>query len=280
MITTIIGVDCSANERNVGLALSHVERLPVDIEVVETCSKKRSAAEIIADWIVQSKNSPTLLALDAPLGWPRSLAEALHLHQAGESIPGGVEPDRMFRRCTDNVVADKVKKRSLDVGADHIARTAHAALALLEDLRKRTDQDIPLAWKPKAVSGICAIEVYPAATLRVHGLPDTGYKKKEHDQERRYILNQLTKKGIQLSSESRRMCMVHVDALDAVICVLAGVDFLQGEAVAPRDDQLEAAKKEGWIWVRDPGRYRETAAGSLSGSGATSSLSTIGIRPW
>jgi hypothetical protein len=43
--------------------------------------------------------------------------------------------------------------------------------------------------------------------------------------------------------------MVHTDhALDAVLCVCAGLDFLSGEAVAP--DDLSLAKREGWIWVR------------------------------
>jgi hypothetical protein len=41
-----------------------------------------------------------------------------------------------------------------------------------------------------------------------------------------------------------------VDILDAVLCVLAGVDFLKGEVLFPKDMAL--ARKEGWIWVRDP----------------------------
>jgi hypothetical protein len=39
----------------------------------------------------------------------------------------------------------------------------------------------------------------------------------------------------------------NADALDAVICVLAGWDFLRGSALAPTDP--EQAAKEGWIWV-------------------------------
>ncbi len=36
-------------------------------------------------------------------------------------------------------------------------------------------------------------------------------------------------------------------ALDAVLCVCAGLDFLAGHAVPPED--LPLAKREGWIWV-------------------------------
>jgi hypothetical protein len=39
------------------------------------------------------------------------------------------------------------------------------------------------------------------------------------------------------------------DALDAAICVLAGLDFLRGEVYKPKDFPL--AKEEGWIWVRE-----------------------------
>jgi len=42
------------------------------------------------------------------------------------------------------------------------------------------------------------------------------------------------------------------DALDAAICVLAGADFLRGEAAEPPD--IETARKEGWIWFRKPGQ--------------------------
>ena len=42
----------------------------------------------------------------------------------------------------------------------------------------------------------------------------------------------------------------NLDALDAVLCTLAGVDFLMGLAMQPPD--VDAAKCEGWIWTRDP----------------------------
>lgn len=42
------------------------------------------------------------------------------------------------------------------------------------------------------------------------------------------------------------------DCLDALACVVAGMDFLEGKAVRPR--QLDVAHREGWIWFREPGR--------------------------
>lgn len=37
------------------------------------------------------------------------------------------------------------------------------------------------------------------------------------------------------------------DALASVVCALAGYDFLNSKCYEPED--LELAKKEGWIWV-------------------------------
>ena len=46
----------------------------------------------------------------------------------------------------------------------------------------------------------------------------------------------------------------NADAFDAMLCVLAGQDFLSGRAMPP--DNLELARQEGWIWVRRPAEMR------------------------
>jgi len=57
-----------------------------------------------------------------------------------------------------------------------LARTAHEALCLLEELRYETGRPIELAWSHELAPGIHAIEVYPAATLIAHGMTAHGYK--------------------------------------------------------------------------------------------------------
>jgi hypothetical protein len=42
------------------------------------------------------------------------------------------------------------------------------------------------------------------------------------------------------------------DALDAVVCLLAAKDFLDGAAIRPTD--LAMAQREGWIWIAAPKR--------------------------
>jgi hypothetical protein len=157
-----------------------------------------------------------------------------------------VSANDLFRRATDRFVKARLGKQSLDVGADRIARTAHAALKLLADVRQRAGLPIPMAWSPSYSERVAAIEVYPAATLIANGIPDTGYKKKDKIAERKAILGDL-ERILQLPDDRAAM-ELSADALDAAVCVLAGLDFLRGDAYKPEDPEL--AKHEGWIWVR------------------------------
>jgi len=200
--------------------------------------------DAIADWTTHT--SCTLIALDAPLGWPTELGRTLCEHQAGAPIH--CQANMMFRRETDRFVRKRVGKQPLDVGADRIARTARAALVLLDELRHRTGDAIPLAWNPGIGAGIHAIEVYPGALLAAYGVEATGYKQKSRHIARQAVLG-LLQKHIILPHDIA-LIEDNDDALDAVLCVLAAADFLRGDAVEPTD--LGIAKKEGWIWVRNP----------------------------
>jgi hypothetical protein len=184
-----------------------------------------------------------LIAVDAPLGWPRPMGNALARHRAGEPLE--VAAHELFRRETDRFIRARIGKQSLDVGADRIARTAHSALKLLADVRRLTGLAIPMAWKSGFRDRVAAIEVYPSATLIAHGINGGGYKKDEKIEERRAIIAQL-RRLIALPKDEAAMER-SADSLDAAICVLAGLDFLRGEAHAPED--IELALHEGWIWV-------------------------------
>ena len=96
-----------------------------------------------------------------------------------------------FCRTTDLFIQQKLKKTPLDVGADGIARTAYAALAILGNLRTELGMAIPLAWTPLDISPVAAIEVYPAATLLAHRIRSSGYKKHDQTEERREIVEAL-----------------------------------------------------------------------------------------
>lgn len=239
---TLIGIDCACQPKNVGLARAEwAGGGPPRVTDVLCGAEVPSVAETVADWVRDADRS--LLALDAPLGWPALLGPALDAHVAGAVIHE--ESDRLFRRETDRDIHRRFRKMPLEVGAERIARTARAALQMLDEVRSRTGLEIPLAWSPADTGRASAIEVYPAGTLLAHGFPAAGYKKREQRPVREAILQRLD--GVLTLPDDREPMLDDADQLDAAICILAAADFLAGRAIGPTD--MSTAKKEGWIWV-------------------------------
>ncbi|BCT91140.1 hypothetical protein LYSHEL_01640 [Lysobacter helvus] len=241
--TTIIGIDCATEDSKVGLALAVVSEDGCQLVQASACPSEQKVAELVSTWIREADR--VLIALDAPLGWPRSLGEALPAHRAGQVLRQ--DANKLFRRTTDEFIRKHLGKQSLDVGADRIARTAHSALRLLDELRKRTGYAVPLAWEPFYSERAAAIEVYPAATLIAHGIQSSRYKKRDATVDRAAILERLNK-VLGLPDDLSSM-VNNADALDAAICTLAGFDFLKGLGSQP--EETETAVREGWIWVRE-----------------------------
>lgn len=241
----VIGLDCATDESKIGVALGEYHAGSVRVSCVEICSRDRPVVSIVAKWLAGATEA--LLAIDAPLGWPASLARALSGHKSGDALT--VTPNDMFRRETDRFIQRQIGKTPLDVGADRIARTAHAALVILANLRKVMSASIPLAWNPDSLTGISAIEVYPAATLVAHGFRSSEYKKPQQNDERAEMLSQLGR-VLALPADTSQMTR-NADVLDAVVCLLAAKDFLDGRAMKPVDTDL--AGQEGWIWTAPRG---------------------------
>ena len=239
----IVGIDCATKDANMGLVLAVIDDGRLRIHDATVGDRLHSARSIVEEWLTDSGDT-ALLAIDAPLGWPSALVTSLTSHYAGAAID--TPADCMFRRATDAFVKREVGKTPLDVGADRIARTAHAALRLLGELRNGLDVPIPLAWEPWNIADHAAIEVYPAATLMAHGMRSTGYKKTGQVQERTEMVAALRAK-MTLADQNVRDLVGNADLLDAAVCVLAAADFITGRAVPPTDRCL--AEREGWIWT-------------------------------
>lgn len=216
------------------------------LERVTLGTAGESAAANISQWI--SGSDRFLIALDAPLGWPKPMGGALSRHVAGEPLKPAA--DELFRRDTDRLVQKTIGKLPPDVGADRVARTARAALDLLAAVRAQTRKPIPLAFEQGAEAGV--IEVFPAATLITRGVSGAGYKS-DSPRGRKARRDLLDRLSVELDLESARDVMVEdANLFDAVVCVLAGADFARGMCVPPRD--LERARKEGFIWFRASGQ--------------------------
>ena len=238
----IIGIDCSTNQRKLGLAKGIF--FDGKLKVAEVADKKSNHIQTITSWLSDSPRA--LIALDAPLGWPQAMGTNLNDHCAGEVID--VDSNTMFRRHTDCFVKRVLNKQPLDVGANLIARTALFALQLVESLRKVTGKPVPMAWSPNFPSTYAVIEVYPAATLESRGINSSGYKKTEQLERRKEILN-LLKGELQLECEEDKV-VANDDNLDAVLCLLAAADFLGDKAYEPSPDMMSTVEKESWIWVK------------------------------
>lgn len=246
MTCHIIGIDCATQDRRVGLALGSVEE--DRLTILDARIKVEEPVSVIGEWLEDEKRNVRLLTLDAPLGWPLKMGEMLSSHQAGEPLEE--EPGDFFHRETDDFVWNTLKKRPLEVGASFIARTALAALRLLKNIRLKTQRAIPLAWKQgKWPAEMSAIEVYPGATILSHRILLVGekYKKQAEREGRELLISRLKARGVQgIEGNLQKQLEASSDTLDAVLCVLAGMDFVQGRCYPPVS--LERAKREGWIW--------------------------------
>ena len=224
----IIGIDCATQPNKVGLAHGFIKDNCLVIDEVTKSTGKERVRDTVTKWI----DAKTLLAIDAPLGWPKSLGEQLINHSAGDSL--NMESHTLFRRDTDKFIKDNIGQQSLDVGADRIARTAHAALNLLSEVAEKIGCQIPLAWASELSSNVSAIEVYPAATLKRLEYLSSGYKKKENTKQRREIFNAISK-DITFNSGTSQM-INDDDVLDAAICVLSGYHFITNQCFLLSDN--------------------------------------------
>lgn len=238
----IIGIDCATNDKKVGIARGLLSANNLEIDLITKPTAKSSIGNTISPWL--GRTTTTLLAMDAPLGWPIDLGSSLTQHQAGNYIP--INSNQLFRRETDRFIKSRVGKQPLDVGADRIARTALAALNNLDDISSVSGHTIPLAWSRTLENGVFAIEVYPAATLKQSGILSSGYKDKSNNHERKEILGAVSAE-INFKFATHGLCKDD-DLLDAAICVLAGYHFIQGLCYQP--ENMDTAIKEGWIWVK------------------------------
>lgn len=256
-MVTVIGIDCATKADKVGLARGGFLNGKCTIEEVWPQGSDKPKAKAPAwrrdggvlatlqRWIELS--TPTLLAIDAPLGWPKPLAEGLSSHRAGGLLSSKVDDsgDEFFRRRTDLLVESTFKKRPLEVGANLIARTAYAALRILHAL------DSPqLAWIPgfDTFSGTQAIEVYPEATLlaRFEKTKTRDYKKRLE-----VLGDEQVSQCLEIPDQRMgEIATLSEHVLDAVLCVLAGADFLRGDVVRPDGITEEIYRKEGFIWFK------------------------------
>jgi len=165
----VVGIDCAAQPKNIGLALGRLDG--ASVRVLEAVTGADDVIPVLTRWA--EAFAPKIYALDAPLGWPHTLGATLNTHRAGS--PVGPTSHELFRRITDDFVHAKLGKRPLEVGADRIARAAVTTLKLLD--RLRTETQSACRSRPARLRSIrrqrCWPGTFRSAVTRATG-PSTG----------------------------------------------------------------------------------------------------------
>jgi len=235
-----VGVDLAAEPA--GTAIAYLEWSP------GRASLRDLVIGATDKMIVEAVGQADKAGIDCPLGWPVPFVEFVTAHQNGTvSVP----PDLAGRdwrralayRLTDLAVHQTTGQRPLSVAADRIGHTAMRAAGLLARLATKGH---PV---DRTGTGV-VVEVYPAASLRCWQLPHQGYKNPKHIAVLGELVNRLSKAAPWLDlAAGQTHCRSSDHALDAIIAALTARAAAQGLVTAPAGDQLQTARREGWIAI-------------------------------
>ncbi|MET0966135.1 MAG: DUF429 domain-containing protein [Nakamurella sp.] len=206
------------------------------------------------DDIIEAATDAAVLGIDCPVGWPRPFTDLLIAVRAGK-VPPDTAVDAAgkqalaFRR-TDEAVHAATGRWPLSVSADRIAYPAMRCAGLLARLAA-TGQQV----RRSGIDSLVA-EVYPAAALRIWGLPTASYKATGStisDSRATLVDALIDQTGWLTWGDWRALCLESHDALDAVVCAIVAGAVQLGRTTRPTGDELAVAEEEGWIHlpVRD-----------------------------
>jgi predicted nuclease with RNAse H fold len=186
--------------------------------------------------------------IDCPLGWPNAFVDFVATHRSGHValVPDGLETGwrrPLTMRRTDVFVHEKLRLMPLSVSADRIAHVALRCAVLLAKL--------DAVGRPVDRTGAGAVvEVYPAASLLGWGLRHRGYKQPRTPDVLAAVAGDLLAAAPWLNCGPHEQTIRRShDALDAVIAALTARAASQGQTWPLGEDDLAAARTEGWIAI-------------------------------
>lgn len=193
------------------------------------------------------------VGIDCPLGWPDAFVAFVTAHQGGlVDIPWDIDQRGWRRpltmRLTDLAVREQTRLTPLSVSADRIGHVAMRCACRLAQFAQQ-GQAVERSGTGKVA------EVYPAASLKMWGLPYRGYKRPVDSQALAELVDALTRSAPWLElGDAEFTCRSRHDAIDAVIAALTARAAERNLTVCPRTPQeASAARTEGWIALPVPG---------------------------
>ena len=251
-----IGVDLAAGVPGTALAEIHwgagtarLARLEVGVE---------DAA------IVASVGDDGWLGLDCPLGWPDAFVDFVQAHHSGSepalgAVDGGADWRRgLVYRRTDVAVRERIGRWPLSVSTDRLGVTALRGAGLL---RRLADAGFPV---DRAGQGRL-FEVYPGGALRIWGFDTTKYRV---DATRRaMLLETLGERAPWFDvGPFASLATTSADAFDALIAALATRAAAVGLFLRPGPEDLDVARREGWVVLPEGELEGLIGAGSSPGA--------------
>lgn len=232
------GIDLAADPARTGVALLIDAYGHLRVEHAQLGADDSAIRELV--------ETSDKAGVDVPFGWPRTFVEHVSAH-ASEKVrapaDSGVDWRRtMAMRRTDLAVRALIGVTPLSVSTDRIAYPALRWSALEAQLRERG-----LDCRRDGAGRVC--EVYPAAALKVWGLPHRGYKKDAGRGVREGLVDKLAEQWNLDFGEHRAACVASDDVLDAVLAALVAREGAAGRTVGPADKERDDALVEGWIHV-------------------------------
>lgn len=235
------GIDLAADPVRTGVALIREDHLRGQLTVVRAW---RGAGD---DELLSVITAATKAGVDVPFGWPGAFVAHVSAHATGSApAPADSGPDwrrSLAMRRTDLAVRDRLGLVPLSVATDLIAYPALRWSALETRLR-----DGGVDCPRDGTGRVC--EVYPAAALKVWGLPHRGYKKDANAAVRDLIITGLERRDLAVDfTGHREACLASDDVLDAVIAALVAREVARGRTRPPGAGERREAAVEGWIHV-------------------------------
>jgi predicted nuclease with RNAse H fold len=228
-----VGVDLAAQAKHTAVAVvawgSGSARL-VDVEIPAD-----------DDAVLRQSERADKVGVDCPLGWPEPFVEFLRAQQvnAPETITRGWRG--LAYRRTDERVRAATGLVPLSVSTDRIGITAMRA-ARIQALMAQRGHDVD-----RSGSGLL-VEVYPAAGLKVWGLPHNRYKGRARHEALGALVDALIAAAPWLDLGGHDLACRRSDhAFDAVVAALLARASALGAATTPADADRAAATVEGWI---------------------------------